>query len=224
MKNSRHHDWQLPFIDMLLLMVALFVSLYIITLLQINPPEKKALVDMKAEFVITMTWPDKSFDDIDLHLFLPSQEMVNFSKKESRYVTLDRDDLGVMNDRYNDESGEHLIEKNQEILTIRAIVPGVYIVNVHAYREVKYWTLGETTVESTPALPYPVKVTLQKLNPQNKELISTIVTLAEIGEQKTAFSFKVDTNGNVSEINTNADIPFIPKRPVQASLGLSGRE
>lgn len=211
--KSRHSDWQLPFIDMLLLMVALFASLYIVTLLQVNPPAKKALIDLKAEYIITLTWPNKSFDDIDLHLMLPTQQMVNFSKKEATYVTLDRDDLGIINDRFDDKTGEHIIEKNQEIITIRAIVPGTYVVNVHAYREYKSWKVNDQMVESSPQLPYNAKVTLQRLNPLVAEVVTVDVLLSEVGDQKTAFSFQVNEDGSISSVNTTVDIPFIPRRP-----------
>lgn len=213
MKHSRHNDWQLPFIDMLLLMVALFASLYIVTLLQVNPPAKKSITDLKAEYIITLTWPEKSFDDIDLHLMLPNKELVNFAKKEASYVTLDRDDLGAMNDRFSDLTGEHLIFKNQEIITIRAIVPGTYVVNVHAYRSYPSWQMNGQTVESNPPLPFNVNVTLQKLNPQVIEVASTNILLSEIGEQKTAFSFQVKEDGSVSNINKSEEIMFIPLRP-----------
>lgn len=213
MKHPRHHDWQLPFIDMLLLMVALFASLYIITLLQVNPPAKKADIDLKAEYIITLTWPDSSFDDIDLHVMLPSKEMVNFSKKENTYVTLDRDDLGVMNDRFMDQTGEKFIYKNKEIITIRAIVPGTYVVNVHAYRQYKKWTLNDQIVESTPPLPYNVHVTLQRLNPMVADVASVDVPLLEIGDQKTAFSFEVIADGSIKNVNTTEDILFIPRKP-----------
>lgn len=210
--RTNRQDWLWAFVDLLLLMVSMFSSMYIITLLQVNPPAKKNSIELKAELVITMTWPGKAIDDLDLHLMQPDGRMINFATRESTYGTLDRDDLGIINDSYTDSSGQHFIEYNQEVITIRALVPGKYVVNAHVYRQYSRGYLSEPTREII-SLPYKTKIVLQKLNPVNREIAVAELMLSEVGEQKTAFSFVVDEQGNVVNVNTGEDILFIPARP-----------
>ena len=47
---------------------------------------------------------------------------------------LDRDDLGDKNDKIYLPDGSMIkVPQNQELLTIRGIVPGEYVLNIHMY-------------------------------------------------------------------------------------------
>ena len=73
--------------------------------------------------------------------------------KEAGFVHLDRDDRGLLNDTIvvNGEKVQNPL--NQEVVTLRAVVPGEYIVNIHYY----------ATVTN---LPVDVNVKVEKVNPQ----------------------------------------------------------
>lgn len=188
--------------------LATFAALFIVSVFLINPPvPEKPGVEQKAEFLITLSWPAGNLDDIDLHLLMPDGRMVNFITHQQGYAMLDADDTGI-NDSYTDHDGiTHLVRGHQEVITVRAIVPGTYVVNVHVYRV----TEDLYGVTSTPRLPYPVHVTLTKINPRVDVIGSADVVLSHIGEQKTAFAFTV-TDSGWAVIDTTVDRPFIPVR------------
>ncbi|MCG8379276.1 MAG: hypothetical protein MI865_07365, partial [Proteobacteria bacterium] len=78
---------------------------------------------------------------------------------------------------------------NQEVATIRGIVPGEYIVNVHYYNSK---TLRQANVE----------VRAVKVNPKLRVLYSGNLILDNKGDEKTAVRFTVDAAGNVSNVST----------------------
>lgn len=191
------------FVDMLAAMLATYAALFILSVMQIHPAESKPGVEMKAEFLVTLTWPQGNLDDIDLHLLLPDRKMVNFRAHDQGWALLDHDDIGVNGFYFIDGAPKQL--EHKEVISIRAIVPGTYVANVHVYRHNESYA----DMQSNPALPFPVHVKLTKLNPQVQDVSEVDVMLSSVGEQKTAFAFDVRANGDVS-VDTTADRPFIP--------------
>lgn len=206
MRRQRQYAFTISWMDMLYCMISVFAFLFLLKVTD-KPAESKPGVEMKAEFLITMTWPKGSLDDIDLHLLMPDGRMVNFKTDEQGYVVLDHDDIGV-NGSYVAADGTATLLEHKEMITVRAIVPGTYVVNVHVYR------LNASFVgrPSDQALPYSARVKIQKLNPRVEDLAEVDVPLARLGEQKTAFAFTVDEKGR-AVIDRDADRPFIPTAP-----------
>jgi len=121
---------------------------------------------------------------------------------------LDHDDLGT-NGVYRIADGTvRRIPEHKEVITLRAIVPGTYVANVHVY------AIGAGTAEepSDPKLPFPVKVTLTRLNPTVVDIARTEVLMMRLGEQRTAFQFVIDERGD-AKVDREADIPFIQVDP-----------
>jgi hypothetical protein len=56
-----------PFSVMLFKALQVVAFLFFIALLAMNPEAKSGKIDTKAEFIITLTWPDSHPDDIDLY-------------------------------------------------------------------------------------------------------------------------------------------------------------
>jgi hypothetical protein len=81
---------------------------------------------------------------------------------------------------------------NQEVVTLRGVVKGEYIVNLHYYA-------SETNK------PVDVNVRLAKVNPKLEIVYYGKVNLEKKGDEKTAVRFSVTRNGKVSGIN------FLPK-------------
>jgi hypothetical protein len=207
-RRRRAYGFALSFQDMLMAMIAVYAFLFLVAFALIKPADQKPGVEMKAEYLLTLDWPDGNLDDIDLHLLLPDQRTVNFRNREVEHAMLDHDDLGT-NGVYSGAGGERMrIRTHEEVITLRAIVPGTYVANVHVYR-----VNGDTTDwRSDPKLPFPVKVRLVKLNPRVEELAVADVVLSHVGEQKTAFQFTIAQSGSVT-IDRDADVPFIPTAP-----------
>lgn len=182
--------------------------LLVAAILMIRPPtEPSRSVAMRAEFVLTMTWPDGAFDDIDLWLMLPNGEKVYFRRQDVEYVTLDRDDLGAVNDFYTDGDGRRqLAPGNREMMTIRAIVPGRYVVAAHVYalREtVSDVDLPTKEWRTATPLPYVASLEVTKLNPRVIEVLKAKVPLAERGQEAVFAAFDVDDQGNVTGVELN---------------------
>lgn len=202
------YDSGLSFLDMLFVYLLAFAMLLLLALLLIRPPTTTdATVKLRAEFVLTMVWPDGAFDDIDMWVMLPDERKVFFRSKDVDYVTLDRDDLGAADDFYTDADGRRQLTKiNREMITIRALVPGRYVVSAHVYaarrKQFDYGTHGKEWQSDTP-LPYAAKLEVIKLNPRVTDVLRTSVQLTEHGQEAVFAAFEVDADGNVTTVELN---------------------
>ncbi|MBC50424.1 MAG: hypothetical protein CMI93_02550 [Pelagibacteraceae bacterium] len=192
---QRRYHTNLPFLDLLFNVLIGFVFLFIVSFLLINPIAKRADIEVKAEFLITVFWPDNLEDDVDIYVEDPAGNLVWFKSREPGLMHLDRDDLGKRNDEVVTAAGTILFPENREIVTLRGIVPGEYVVNVHCYFKV--------AVD-----PVPVTVQIDKINPYSVVLRET-VDLANKGEEITVTRFSVNSKGEVTNINK------LPKKLVQ---------
>ena len=192
---QRRYHTNLPFLDLLFNVLIGFVFLFIVSFLLINPIAKRADIEVKAEFLITVFWPDNLEDDVDIYVEDPAGNLVWFKSREPGLMHLDRDDLGKRNDEVVTAAGTILFPENREIVTLRGIVPGEYVVNVHCYFKV--------AVD-----PVPVTVQIDKINPYSVVLRET-VDLANKGEEITVTRFSINAKGKVTNVNK------LPKKLVQ---------
>ena len=201
MSNSRRHrsyGSQVAFIDLLFNTLVGFVFLFVMAFILINPVAKKSNVELNAEFIITMKWPKKAEDDVDLWVRDPLGNTAGFKSKDVGLMSLDRDDLGGANDTVIGADGKAIkVYNNEEHMTIRGIIPGEYIVNVHLYAK-----KAEKQVKSKskyyPSIP--VTVTVEKLNPYGIVTVREII-LTKKGQEITAVRFTVDDQGKITNIN-----------------------
>ena len=191
----RQYHSNLPFIDLLFNVLIGFVFLFIVSFLLINPIAKRADIEVKAEFLITVMWPDNLEDDVDTYVEDPAGNLVWFRSREPGLMHLDRDDLGKRNDEVVTAAGTVLFPENREIVTLRGIVPGEYVVNIHMYFKV-----GKE--------PVPVTVQIDKINPYSVVVRETI-ELKEKGEEITVTRFSVKSNGDIIDVNK------LPKKLVE---------
>jgi hypothetical protein len=201
-KKPKSYHSNTSFLDILFNTLVGFVLLFIIAFLLISPVKKKKEIEQKAEYVITVTWPGELSDDIDSWLEDPMENIMYFRKREVGLMHLDRDDLGSLNDQqFVPGIGLVNYPYNREITTIRGIMPGEYVFNVHLYRK----TPKDSSI--------PVTVILEKLNPHVKLLYSKTVVLSEIWEEKTIIRFVLGVDGEVKESF------FIYKSLVEKAIG-----
>ncbi len=205
--RRRMHEPEVdPFYDMLFNMLIAFVFCFIIALLAINPKAKKVGdVPAKAEFIVTLSWPDNDPNDIDAWVQGPSGDKVWFRSREAGLMHLDRDDRGLSNDTVVVNGRKVVNPLNQEVVTIRGISPGEYIVNAHYYKSIKgdgkdTPTLSGGAVEAT--------LTVVKVNPRVEVVYYGQKKLARRGEEITMVRFTIDPDGGVSKLST------LPKRLV----------
>jgi hypothetical protein len=201
MKRTYHAST--AFLDILFNTLLCFAALFVFSFILISPEKKKNTVAVKADFMITVTWNKDIDDDVDTYVEDPAGNLVAFMRREQGLMHLDRDDLGHRNDTIDTPNGPVEYRENREIVTLRGFIPGEYVVNVHMYMK-------------RDQKPTEVTVVLEKLNPYSvgmaKELVLTIS-----GQEKTAFRFRLDNDGNIIEINelektlvTNVNSPSLP--------------
>ena len=100
--------------------------MFFIVLLAVSPDSKDGKIDSKAEFIITMDWPDNHPDDLDLFVQDPVGNIVWYRHREAGFLTLDRDDRGGGNDFIVVNGKKIPSPIREEVVTVRGIVPGEY--------------------------------------------------------------------------------------------------
>ena len=179
-----------PFYDMLFNILIAFVFCFIIALLAMNPKAKKeGDIPAKAEFIITVSWPDMNPNDIDTYVQDPAGSMAWFRPREAGLMHLDRDDRGLAGDTINVNGKDVVNPLNQEVVTIRGYSPGEYTVNINYY-------------ESKNGEPVDATISVVKVNPRADVSYYGTVKLERKGDEKTAVRFTVDPDGSVRDINT----------------------
>lgn len=184
-----------PFTDLLFNALLGFTFLFLVAIMFMNPEAKSGIIDPKAEYILTITWEDNNPDDIDTWVEDPEGQLIWFRNPAAGLLHLDRDDRGLINDTITINGEEVFNPLNQEVVTLRGVVPGEYIVNIHYYA-------------TETGKPVDVNIRLDKVNPKLEVKYYGTVTLEKKGDEKTAVRFKVGKDGDITDIN------FLPKRLV----------
>jgi hypothetical protein len=161
--------------------------LFFIALLAVSPESKDGKIDSKAEFIITMDWPDNHPDDLDLFVQDPVGNIVWYRHREAGFLTLDRDDRGGGNDFIIVNGKKIPSSIREEVVSVRGIVPGEYTVNVSHF-------------QATTGQPVVASVKVQKLNPTVQVIFDDKLTLDHTGDEKTALRFSLNAEGKVIDV------------------------
>ena len=173
-----------PFTDLLFNALLGFVFLFMVAILFMNPIAKLGTANLKAEFIITLTWPDNQPDDLDIWVEDPHGEIVSYLQREAGWLHLDRDDRGSLNDTIEINGQKILHPINQEVVTMRGIISGEYVVNVYYY-------------ESVTRGPVSATVQIDKINPVLETVFFDRIVLEEQDVEKTVVRFRVSDRGEV---------------------------
>jgi hypothetical protein len=180
-----------PFSVMLFKALQVIAFLFFIALLAITPDAKDGKIDSKAEFIITMDWPDNHPDDLDMFVQDPMGNIAWYRRREAGFLVLDRDDRGGANDFIMVNGKKIPSPIREEIVTVRGIVPGEYTINVSHFQALTH-------------SPVAAKIKVQKLNPTAQVIYDNIVTVDHTGDEKTAVRFTLDAAGKVIDVNNRA--------------------
>jgi hypothetical protein len=161
--------------------------LFFIALLAVSPDSKEGKIDSKAEFIITMDWPDNHPDDLDLFVQDPAGNIAWYRHREAGFLTLDRDDRGGANDFIIVNGKKIPSPIREEIVTVRGIVPGEYTVNVSHF-------------QANTGQPVAASVKVRKLNPTAQVIFDNKFMLDHSGDEKTALRFRLDNEGKVIDV------------------------
>ena len=199
-----------PFSVMLFKALQVVAFLFFLALLVMNPEAKQGKIDTKAEFIVTMTWPDNHPDDIDLYVEDPLGNIVWYHTREAGFMVLDRDDRGGINNSIMVNGKRIMSPIREESVSIRGIVAGEYTVNVQYYL-------------ATQNAPVPVSVKVEKINPMVEVIHYDTITLDHAGQEKTAVRFRMAEDGSVTDINHTEKSLVQLTRSVRRSGGGGGK-
>ena len=175
------------FRDVILLALTGFISMVILLIPFVNPPtEEESTSIPPGNVIVELFWDDKRDVDIDLWVQAPDDIPVGYSNKGGLFFNLLRDDLGI----YKDNS-----PVNYEVSYSRGISDGVYIANVHLYRE-----------DKAPFKPIIAELLVSVVDPDSnkrKQILRTSKKLDEVGKEITVFQFELDKKGKLNKNSIN---------------------
>lgn len=125
--------------DLLFSVLVLFFLFFLMVKIQREGETNDAKSD--SNFLVCMRWEKNN--DIDLWLKLPNGQRVGYPSRDKPPAHLDVDVVALR--KYVDSTGEHVISPSEEIVSIRGILPGEYVVNAHYFSP--GWDPGPTEVE-----------------------------------------------------------------------------
>jgi 5-hydroxyisourate hydrolase-like protein (transthyretin family) len=191
MDSNARFKSAIGFIDLLFNILLGFAFLFIVAFLLIKPEAKKKDFDRRAEFIVILEWNHDAPDDLDLYVQDPLENRVSFRHSTVNFMHLDKDDLGSMNDTITNADGTvSTVRINREVVTIRGIIEGEYIINGHYYSERSYKQIAKKYKELT------VKVELHKVNPYSILWVGE-KKFTHRGQEETFVRFRLDKSGNI---------------------------
>jgi hypothetical protein len=177
-----------PFIDVLFCCLLMLVA--ILFLLK-TEEEKTKSRPPNVLYEVVLTWDGESEDDLDLYVQSASGHTVSFNNREGgqgSLISLDHDALGRRSNNSLAEGARGtVVTFNEEIVSFRGVTEGDNIVTVHVYAK-------------RDDKPTKGTVKLIKIKPF-REVVVKKREFAATGEEKIAFRFRTDKEGNVLEVN-----------------------
>ena len=188
-----------PFIDVLFCCLLMLVA--ILFLLK-TEEEKTKTRPPNVLYEVILTWDGESEDDLDIYVQAASGHTVSFNNREGgqgSLISLDHDALGKRRNNSLSEGVEGtVVPFNEEIVSFRGVVAGEHIVTVHVYAK-RDSEPTKGTIKLIKIKPY------KEVAAKERQFIST-------GEEKVAFRFKTDKDGNVLDVN---ELPANLRQPLQ---------
>jgi len=210
MANNPKYVSSVAFTDLLFNIVVGLAFLFLLAFILMNPVAKDKDIEEKSDFIIILTWDDESGDDIDLWIRDPLGNLLSFKNREDALMHLDRDDLGLSNDKVMLPDGNYeYVYRNKEVVSLRGTHEGEYLVNVHVY--------NKKPGKDSSMKPSNIRVELIKLNPYD-EVTQAEFIATKRGQEFTAFHFTLDEDGEVIGIRDEREA-LIGAKSVQSVSG-----
>ena len=195
MTDTTRYKSTFGFVDLLFNLLVGFTFLFVLAFILINPIAKKDILEAKAEYLIIMTWADKSTNDIDIWIKDDVGNMVSFRNTDISLVNIDRDDRGTINDTIesygnNDKKEIEIHKVNREVVSIRSKMPRTFNVTAHYYNYLSGDIIENVTFELIKVNPYKI-------------LKREKIKLIKPRQEKHVFKFKVLEDGNVEFMSSN---------------------
>jgi len=140
-------------------------------------------------YEVILTWDAESADDLDIYVQSASGHVVSFNNREGgdgSLISLDHDALGKRNNALPEQGGV-ITKFHEERVSFRGITDGENIVTIHVYSKVDN-------------KPIKASIRLIKIKPF-KEIVVKEKFFESDGQEKTAFRFTTDKNGDILDVN-----------------------
>jgi len=228
--NNEKYKSTIGFTDLLFNILVGFAFLFIIAFILIKPEAKKHDFERRAEFVVVLEWDHDQSDDIDLYVQDPTGGRVSFRNPIVNFMHLDKDDLGYVNDVVMNVDGTITkVNINREVVTIRGIIPGEYIINVHYYStrqtEAAFSSLSGERRGDTEIISVDRHGVGRSRNPNKKRILTVKIELHKVnpyeilwigekpydrrGQEETFVRFTIDSKGKVVGAFTHEQKKFV---------------
>ena len=199
--NHERFKSTIGFTDLLFNILVGFAFLFIVAFLLIKPEAKKKDFDRRAEYIVVMEWDAGAKDDIDLYVEDPLGGVASFRHPAVNFTHLDKDDLGSRNDTTTMPDGtQQTIKINREVMTIRGIIPGEWIINGHYYSSYNYVSAnGDEKIivqKEIKGYSITVRVELHKVNPYKIMWVGE-KKYTRKGQEETFLRFRLDNKGEI---------------------------
>ena len=198
--NNEKFKATIGFTDLLFNILVGFAFLFIIAFLLIKPEAKKKDFERRAEYIVVLEWDAGAKDDIDLYVEDPLGGIASFRHPRVNFMHLDKDDLGVRNDTTVMADGSTTtIRINREVMTIRGIIPGEWVINAHYYSAYAYASAnGDSVIISKSKDDYSitVRVELHRVNPYQILWVGEKKFTTK-GQEETFLRWRIDDTGDI---------------------------
>ena len=198
--NNERYKSTIGFTDLLINILVGFAFLFIIAFLLIKPEAKKKDFERRAEYIVVLEWDAGAKDDIDLYVEDPLGGIASFRHPRVNFMHLDKDDLGVRNDTTVMADGSTTtIRINREVMTIRGIIPGEWVINAHYYSAYAYASAnGDSKIISKSKDDYSitVRVELHRVNPYQILWVGEKKFTTK-GQEETFLRWRIDKMGGI---------------------------
>ena len=227
--NNEKYKSTIGFTDLLFNILVGFAFLFIIAFILIKPEAKKHDFERRAEFVVVLEWDHDQADDLDLYVQDPTGDRVSFRHPIINFMHLDKDDLGYVNDIVMNMDGTITkVNINREVVTIRGIIPGEHIINVHYYStrqtEAAFSSLTGERRGNTEIISVD-RHGVDKLNKKKKRILTVKIELHKVnpyeilwigekpfdhrGQEETFVRFTINSKGKVVGAFTHEQKKFV---------------
>ena len=198
--NNERFKSTIGFTDLLFNILVGFAFLFIIAFLLIKPEAKKKDFERRAEYIVVLEWDAGAKDDIDLYVEDPLGGIASFRHPRVNFMHLDKDDLGVRNDTTVMADGSTTtIKINREVMTIRGIIPGEWVINAHYYSAYAYASAnGDSKIISKSKDDYfiTVRIELHRVNPYQILWVGEKKFTTK-GQEETFLRWRIDKMGDI---------------------------
>ena len=213
MRRARHqHPIFQPYSDVLLNVLGSFIVIVAVLILTMNVKAKHNLdAHPHAEYMVTLEWDNNRNVDLDLWLLDPYDHAIYYNNREANNISLDRDSRGALTNWTTLPSGKVIHSDNREVVAIRSVIPGDYVVGV------SYYAGGEVAMapdgKSYQSDPYmfgrgdpraaiDFKVRVEKVNPHMTTISEETFHFNYVKESKNVAAFHIDEDGKITALPT----------------------